>query len=69
MRKCFSGSSKKKPGCYAPMLLLLPSHLSNQTSLLGSKLGTDNRARKDMARPQPTSRNRLRVQSSINDIL
>ena len=35
--------------------------------LLGSRSGIDNRAGKDGARPQPTSRSRLRVQNNVND--
>ena len=40
------------------------SSLKRQTT---EKSGNDNRARKDVARPQPTSRNQLRVQNSINE--
>ena len=54
-------------------ILMLPpaSHLANRTGSpvfrLGNKSGTHNKARKDVARPQPTSRNRLRVQNRVND--
>ena len=54
-----------------PILLLLPRHLISWTGspvyLLGSRSGTSNRARKDVARPQLSNRNQLRAQSSIND--
>ena len=59
------------PVVIIPMLLQLPSHLTNRTGsllyLLGSKSGTDSRARKVMERPQLSNKSWLRVQSSIND--
>ena len=52
-------------------MLLLASLLTNWTGslmyLLGSRSGTDSRAGKDWARPQPTSRRWLMVQNSVND--
>ena len=54
-----------------PGLLQLPSHCTNRTRsllcLLGSKSGTDNRARKSVARPQLSSIRQQRVLNSIND--
>ena len=53
------------------LMLPLASHLTNWTrgpvSQLGNKSVTDNKAREDTTRPQPTSRNRLRVQNRKND--
>ena len=62
---------KASPVATTPTLPQVPSHLTNQTGslvfLLGSKSGTDNMARKGVARPQLSNRSRLRVQNSIND--
>ena len=49
------------------MASLLTNRTGSQVYVLRSRSGTDNRAGKDGARPQPTSRIWLRVQNSVND--
>ena len=66
-----SGSSQRKPGRFIRILPQLQSQHINWTGSplypLGSRSGTGNRERKDVASPQHSNRNRLRVPSRVND--